>query len=67
MKTKLMPGIGAYVNEGRLGTAIRTWKTELTDSGKIQKLRDIKSGFVKPSKKRRDIIELAKYKETFRV
>lgn len=62
-----MPGIGAYVTEGRLGAAIRTWKTELIDSGKIQKLRDIKSGFVKPSKKRRDIVELAKYKETFRV
>lgn len=67
MKTNLLPGIGANVIDGKLSSAIRIWKNELSDSGKIQKLRDIKSGFIKPSKKRRDIVELAKYKETFRV
>ena len=66
MKNNLMPGIGAYVIDGKLPNAIRTWKSELTNSGKIQQLRELRDGFVKPSRKRRAIVELAKYKETFR-
>ena len=66
MKTNLMPGIGAYVIDGKLSGAIRQWKTELSNSGKIQRLKEINDGFIKPSRKRKAILELAKYKETFR-
>lgn len=66
MKTNLLPGIGANVLDGKLSSAIRIWKNELSDSGIIQTLRERNNGYVKPSKKRREIIELAKYKEKFR-
>lgn len=61
-----MPGIGAYVVEGKLGNAIRTWKTELSDSGILRDIKKRNAGYIKPSRKRKAVIDLAKYKEKFR-
>ena len=66
MKFFLIKEKTAYVIDGKLSGAIRQWKTELSNSGNIQRLKEINDGFIKPSRKRKAILELAKYKETFR-
>lgn len=56
----LISGIGANVVNGKLSTAIRIWKNELADSGKIEVLKMKKDGYIKPSTKRRDVLLYAK-------
>lgn len=62
---KIMPGIGAYVIDGKLAPAIRTWKSDLVSSGKIEILREKRDGFKKPSRIRREIMEAAKHRQKF--
>jgi ribosomal protein S21 len=57
----LKGGIGANVVDGDLNLAIRIWKQELKDSGKLQKLKE-NSYYVKPAVERKNVKELAKYK-----
>lgn len=61
-----MPGIGANVIDGKLPTAIRIWKSELASSGKIEKLREKRNGYIKPSTLRREVLEAAKHRQKFK-
>lgn len=66
MKSNLtMAGIGANVIDGKLPTAIRIWKSELASSGKIEKLREKRNGYIKPSSQRREVLEAAKHRQKF--
>lgn len=55
------PGTSVIVTDGDLSTALRLFKQKVKISGK---LRDAKrnSEFIKPSSKRRQVIDRAKYR-----
>jgi len=59
---QLIPGIGAKVINENLSAAIRLWKSELKMSGKLNELTDRKY-FNTPSKKRREVVEKAKFRQ----
>jgi hypothetical protein len=61
----LLPGgIGARVVDGDLGLAIRVWKQELKNSGKVKTLFD-KREYVKPSILRKELLDKAKHRNKF--
>lgn len=63
--SQLPGGIGANVIGGDLPTAIRVWKQDVKNSGKLQVLF-AKQEFVPPSAARREVVNAAKYKEQFK-
>lgn len=63
--SNVIPGIGAVVVDGKLNSAMRTWKKELLESGKLDKLKEIRDGYIKPSTKRRKILLDAKHRQKF--
>lgn len=61
----LLPGnIGATVVDGDLGLAIRVWKQELKNSGIVKTLYE-KKEYVKPSIRRKEILNKAKHRNKF--
>ena len=59
-----IPGTGAAVIEGDLRLALKMWKQDLNESGKLKKLFE-KRHYVKPSVKRKKILDAAKYRQRF--
>lgn len=63
-RSQLAGGSGANVIDGDLGLAIRLWKQDLKNSGILKELYK-KQEFVSKSRKRKEIVEKAKYKMKF--
>jgi len=63
-RAQLAGGSGANVIDGDLGLAIRLWKQDLKNSGILKELYK-KQEFVSKSRKRKEIVEKAKYKMKF--
>ena len=61
---QLPGGVGANVVDHDLGTALRVWKQDLKQSGKLKEVFNRRE-FQSPSQIRREIVESAKYKRKF--
>ena len=63
-RAQLAGGTGANVIDGDLSLAIRLWKQDLKNSGILKELYK-KQEFVSKSKKRKEVVDKAKYKMKF--
>jgi len=63
-RSLLAGGLGANVVDGELNTAIQMWKQELKNSENLNRLYENRE-FVKPSVRKRKMIQFAKYRNSF--
>lgn len=63
-RSLLAGGLGANVVDGELNTAIQVWKQELKNSENLNRLYENRE-FVKPSVRKRKMMEFAKYRNSF--
>jgi len=63
-RSLLAGGLGANVVDGELNTAIQVWKQELKNSENLNRLYENRE-FVKPSVRKRKMIQFAKYRNSF--